>query len=118
MVPEDRRLIGDDIKTIEFRWPIGMPTCRPIGDGLHEVRTNLTGNRIARVSFYLDMNRRMVLLHLIVKKMRAAPKPDLDLARTNKRKHEKGLSSKLDNCHDSSTEDAVQPHWLQFRQLC
>jgi len=33
----------------------------------------------------------MVLLHGIVKKTRATPKADLDLARLNQRKHEKGL---------------------------
>ena len=49
MAAEDRRLIGQDIQTVEFGWPVGMPTSRPMGDGLHEVRTELPGNRIARV---------------------------------------------------------------------
>ena len=92
MDAEDRRLIGEDIKAIEFGWPIGMPTCRPMGDGLHEVRTNLTGGRIARVFFYVDRRQRMVLLHGILKKTRTTPSTDLDLARQNKRKHEKGLA--------------------------
>jgi hypothetical protein len=48
---EDRYLIGTDIKTVEFGWPVGMPICRPMGDGLFEVRTNLPQNRIARVVF-------------------------------------------------------------------
>jgi phage-related protein len=90
MAPADRRLIGEDIKTVEFGWPVGMPTCRPMGDGLHEVRTDLPGKRIARVFFYVDRNQRMVLLHGILKKTRATPASDLDLARANKRKHEKG----------------------------
>ena len=51
MDPEDRRLVGEDIKTVEFGWPVGMPTCRPLGDGLHEVLTKLPGNRIVRVFF-------------------------------------------------------------------
>lgn len=92
MVPEDRRLIGEGIKTVEFGWPIGMPTCRPMRDGLHEVRPNLPGNRIARVFFYVDGRQRMVLLHGILKKTRATPEADLDLARRNRRKHEEGLS--------------------------
>ncbi len=25
---EDRKAIGDDIQTVEFGWPIGMPLCR------------------------------------------------------------------------------------------
>jgi len=92
MPAENRRLIGEDIKTVEFGWPIGMPTCRPMGDGLFEVRTNLPANHIARVFFYVDRNQRMVLLHGILKKTKATPPRELDLARRNMRSHEKGLA--------------------------
>lgn len=91
MAREDRRLIGEDIKSVEFGWPIGMPTCRPLGDGLYEVRTDLPGNRIARVFFYVDTRQRIVLLHGILKRTRTTPQPDLAVARRNMRKHEKGL---------------------------
>lgn len=43
--------IGSDIATVQYGWPIGMPVCRPLGDNLYEVRSNLTGGRIARVLF-------------------------------------------------------------------
>ena len=89
---EDRRLIGEDIKLVEFGWPIGMPTCRPMGEGLHEVRTSLSGNRIARVLFYVDRLQRMVLLHAFIKKTRSTPADELDLARANKRSHERGMT--------------------------
>ncbi len=89
---EDRRRIGEDIKTIEYGWPVGMPTCRPLRDGLFEVRTNLPGNRIARVFFYVDRLVRMVMLHAIIKKTRTAPESDLALARANLRKHQRSLS--------------------------
>jgi len=92
MPARDRQLIGEDIKTVEFGWPVGMPTCRPMGRGLHEVRTSLTGNRIARVFFYVDKNQRMVLLHGILKKTRATPASDLDLAWRNMSKHKEGLA--------------------------
>jgi len=62
-----------------------------VGEGLHEVRTNLPGNRIARVIFYVDSKQRMVLLHGFIKKTRATPDADLDLAPANKRKHERGM---------------------------
>ena len=91
MESEDKRLIGEDIKTVEFGWPIGMPTCRPLGEGLHEVRSSLPGNRIARVIFNVDSKQRMVLLHGFIKKTRATPDADLDLARANKRRHERGM---------------------------
>jgi phage-related protein len=89
--PEDRKRIGEDIKTVEFGWPIGMPVCKPLGDGISEVRTRLAQNRIARVLFYIDRKNRMVLLHGFIKKTQKTPAEDLDLARTNKRKHQRGL---------------------------
>ena len=89
--PEDRKRIGEDIKTVEFGWPIGMPVCRPLGAGIHEVRTRLAQNRIARVLFYIDKKERMVLLHGIIKKSRRTPGEDLKLARINQGKHERGL---------------------------
>lgn len=89
---EDRSQIGYDIATVEFGWPVGMPVCRPLQGGIYEVRTDLTRNRIARVLFYIDKRDRMVLLHGFIKKSRRTPMMDLDLARANKRKHERGLA--------------------------
>ena len=43
---EDRKIIGEDIKDVEFAWPIGMPLVRGLGDGLWEVRSSLTGGKI------------------------------------------------------------------------
>jgi phage-related protein len=90
--PEDRKLIGQDIKTVEFGWPVGMPVCRSLGNGMCEIRTQLTQDRIARVLFYIDAKRRMVLLHGFIKKTQKTPLNDLELARKNKSKHERGLS--------------------------
>lgn len=87
--PEDRKRIGEDIKTVEFGWPVGMPVCRSVGSGIYEVRSDLTQNRIARVLFYFDKNVRMVLLHGFIKKTQKTPEEDLELARRNKKKHER-----------------------------
>ncbi|BAY31444.1 hypothetical protein NIES2107_33030 [Nostoc carneum NIES-2107] len=76
---EDRKLIGADIKTVEFGWPIGMPTCRSMGDGLFEVRTNLTNGRIARVLFCF-FEGEMILLHGFIKKTRKTPTKELAIA--------------------------------------
>jgi phage-related protein len=81
---EDKKIVGTDIKTVEFGWPIGMPTCRSIGDGVWEVRSNLTRGRIARVLFCIT-DGFMVLLHGFIKKSQKTPKPDLDIARRRKR---------------------------------
>ncbi|HVI08757.1 MAG TPA: type II toxin-antitoxin system RelE/ParE family toxin [Candidatus Binatia bacterium] len=91
MSRSDRKRIGQDIKTVEYGWPIGMPVCRPLGGGIYEVRTFLPQNRIARVLFYIDKRDRMVLLHGLIKKSQKTPKEDLDLARANKGKHQRGL---------------------------
>lgn len=85
--PEDRKAVGDDIRTAEFGWPIGMPLCRPMGKGLWEVRSNISDSRIARVLFCAD-DGEMVLLHGFIKKTQTTPKADLDLAR----KRMKGLT--------------------------
>jgi phage-related protein len=88
---EDRKRIGVDVKTVEFGWPIGMPVCRPLGDGLYEVRSSLNQNRIARILFYIDAKGRMILLHSFIKKTQKTPPADLELARKNKALHENEL---------------------------
>ncbi|MEO5328963.1 MAG: type II toxin-antitoxin system RelE/ParE family toxin [Magnetococcus sp. THC-1_WYH] len=75
---EDRFRIGSDLKTVEFGWPVGMPTCRPLGRGLFEVRSTLDG-RIARVIFCIA-DGRMVLLHGFIKKTQKTPQLALNLA--------------------------------------
>ena len=72
-------MIGRDIQKVEFGWPIGMPYCRPLGRGLWEVRSDLTGGRIARVIFCIK-NGEMVLLHGFEKKTQKTPKQDIELA--------------------------------------
>jgi phage-related protein len=89
--PDDRKRIGEDIKSVEYGWPLGMPVCRPLGNGIYEVRTGFTQRRIARVLFYIDKKSRMVLLHGFIKKTQKTPDADLALARSNKSKHQRGL---------------------------
>ena len=86
---EDKRIVGTDIATVEFGWPVGMPTCRPLASrrGLLEVRSSLSQNRIARVLFCIQQGR-MVLLHGFIKKTRQTPDEDLTLARKRKKELE------------------------------
>jgi phage-related protein len=80
LVPdEDRKVVGEDIKDVEFSWPIGMPLCRALGKGLWEVRSELKGGRIARVLFCVH-DSRMVLLHAFIKKTQKTPQAELELA--------------------------------------
>lgn len=84
--PEDRRVIGFDMATAEFGWPVGMPLCRSLGGGLWEVRSSLGQGRIARVIFCIAQGH-MVLLHGFIKKSQKTPKTELDTAR----KRQKGI---------------------------
>ncbi len=77
---DDRRTIGKDIAKAEFGWPIGMPSCRGMGAGLFEIRSNLSDGKIGRVLFCIA-DGAIVLLHGFIKKTQATPKADLDLAR-------------------------------------
>ena len=85
--PEDRKIIGADIATVEFGWPVGMPVCRAMGKGLWEVRSTIT-HGIARVLFCIH-DGRMVLLHGFVKKTQATPPRELDLALKRKKEIER-----------------------------
>lgn len=77
---EDRRIIGHDIARVEFGWPVGMPVCRSLGQGLWEVRSSLPGGRIARVFFCIDAGE-MVLLHGFEKKTQKTPAAELEKAK-------------------------------------
>ena len=76
---QDRKTIGEDIKTVQFGWPLGMPLVDHIEGGIWEVRIRLD-NRIARVLFVI-VNKTMILLHGFIKKNQKTPKPELDLAK-------------------------------------
>ncbi len=82
--PEDRKAIGEDVKDVEFSWPIGMPLVRPLGREIWEVRSSLSGSRIARVLFCVEGGR-MVLLHGFLKKTQKTPQRDIDLALKRKK---------------------------------
>lgn len=76
---EDRRIIGEDIKDVEFSWPIGMPLVRSLGRELWEVRSSLPQGRIARVLFCVEQDF-MVLLHGFMKKTQKTPEREMDTA--------------------------------------
>ena len=83
----ERRAIGIDLLRAQWRWPVGMPLCRPMGKGLWEVRTDLPGNRRARVLICFYQGR-LVALHGFIKKTRATPEDDLSLARKRQKELE------------------------------
>ena len=79
-LPQDeKKIIGQDIKTVQFGWPLGMPMVRKLDRDLWEVRSSLS-NRIARVIFTVS-DGVMVLLHGFIKKSQKTPASDLALAK-------------------------------------
>lgn len=81
---EDKTIIGEDIKTVEFGWPLGMPLGMPLvrklDRNLWEVRSDITNKEIARVLFTV-YGQVMVLLHGFIKKSQKTPANDLKIAK-------------------------------------
>jgi phage-related protein len=75
----DRKAVGDDLRTVQFGWPMGMPLVRKIADDLWETRTDITEG-IARVLFTIQQGEAL-LLHGFIKKSQKTPKDDLDTAK-------------------------------------
>lgn len=80
---EERKLTGEDILLVQFRWPLGLPLVRKMESDLWEVRSKLTSGNISRVFFTIN-NNEMILLHAMIKKSQKTPKKDIDLARSRK----------------------------------
>src|SRR5882724_11727401 len=77
----DRHAIGLDLMRVQYRWPVGMPLCRALGDGLWEVRSSLPSHRIVHQG-------QILALHGFIKKTQKTPDEDLALARRRKREFE------------------------------
>ena len=87
-LPEaERQAIGKDLLRAQWRWPVGMPLCRPMGDGLWEIRTDLPTKRTARVLICLYRGH-LVALHGFIKNTRTTPESDLALARKRQKELE------------------------------
>ena len=85
----DRLAIGADLQRVQYRWPVGMPLCRSLGEGLWEVRTTLPSRNIARV-FVCFHDGLLYGLHAIVKKTQQTPKEAMLLARRRMKEIEHG----------------------------
>ncbi|RLD06351.1 MAG: type II toxin-antitoxin system RelE/ParE family toxin [Chloroflexota bacterium] len=76
---QEKKTIGEDIKTVQFGWPIGMPVSRKVAKDLWEIRSSLQ-NKIARVVFTVKGSE-IILLHGFVKKTEKLPGKDLEIAK-------------------------------------
>ena len=78
-----RKAIGEDIKTVQFGWPIGMPVVRKLDTGLWEIRSNIKDG-IARIIFTV-IDHSIILLHSFIKKSDKTPQDELDTAKNRKK---------------------------------
>jgi len=76
---QNRKLVGEDIKTLQFGWPVGMPVARKVADDLWELWSRMK-NGIAR-TFFTVYAKRIVLLHGFVKKAKKTPTKELAVAK-------------------------------------
>ena len=86
---EDCRVIGTDILTVQYAWPVGKPLVDNLGEGIWEVRSRLD-NRIARTLFAV-VNQEIILLHGFIKKQQKTPSDELDLARKRMKQYLQSL---------------------------
>jgi phage-related protein len=84
---QDRHAIGLDLMRVQWRWPVGMPLCRPMGQALWEVRIQLKNNRIARVMF-CAIRGQLVALSGFIKKSRQSPDHEIAVARKRQKELE------------------------------
>ena len=76
---ELKRIIGEDIRTAQMVWPLGMPIVKHLTGKLWEVRSSVP-NGIARV-FFTVRGKDMVLLHAFFKKSQKTPPQELETAK-------------------------------------
>lgn len=81
-----RIIIGEDISKVQFRWPLGMPLVRSLGQGIHEVRSHIP-NGIIRLLFMV-IDKTMILLHGFIKKTEKLPGEDLQIAKKRAKNYE------------------------------
>jgi phage-related protein len=82
------RVIGTDLRTVQFGWPLGMPLVRKLEPGLWEMRSNVEAG-IVRVLFTIAESE-AVLVHGLIKKSQALPQDDVALARRRMKEVQRG----------------------------
>jgi phage-related protein len=75
----DRKALGEEIRTVQPGWPLGMPVVRKLEPDLWEIRVRLT-ERTARILFTV-LGEDIVLLHAFMKKAQRTPRDELSVAR-------------------------------------
>ena len=83
-----KKTIGENIKTVQYGWPLGMPLVEKLGPGLWEVRSRVQDG-ISRVLFTVDGSL-MILLHGFIKKSQKIPLKELKIAKSRLKQYTEG----------------------------
>ena len=86
---DTRKRIGDDLRTVQIGWPLGMPLVGKMGGGIYEVRVGLADG-IARLLFFQSGDQ-LVIVEGFIKKSQKTPPRILDNAKSRKSEFEKEL---------------------------
>ncbi len=81
-----KKAVGEDIKTVQFGWPLGMPLVEKLEPYLWEVRTKVPDG-IARVLFTVDGSI-MILLHGFIKKTQKIPQKELSTTKSRLKQYQ------------------------------
>lgn len=77
---DDKKVVGADLKTLQFGYPIGMPLCRSCGPKLMELRSSLPSKRELRLLWFFDKaSQQIVVVHAFIKKTQKTPNQDREL---------------------------------------
>jgi phage-related protein len=79
LTAEERRVLGEDLKVVQLRWPLGMPLVRKMDKGLWEIRSTIP-HGIARL-FFTVWDERIIILHRFIKKSGKTPDNELMTAK-------------------------------------
>ncbi|MDZ7752065.1 MAG: type II toxin-antitoxin system RelE/ParE family toxin [Gammaproteobacteria bacterium] len=101
-----RRTIGEDIKTLQFGWPVGMPLARKMDTDLWELRSNLASG-ITRTFFTIHEDN-IVLLHGFVEKSQKTPANELATAKRR-------LTKFSDTAMDAPSRETRRLHRLTMK---
>lgn len=86
--PEDRKIVGADLRTVQIGWPLGMPLCRKLVKGIYEVRSDISDKRIVRLVFF-QHEQNIIIVHGFIKKTQTTPDDVLKLSKKRKAEYEK-----------------------------
>jgi len=87
LTKEERKIIGFDLKTVQYGWPLGMPLVKSLGNKLWELRCTIPKG-IARIIF-IAKNGEIILLHAFIKKTQKTPLQELEIATKRSKQMEK-----------------------------